>query len=55
MRSQRAQLEGELRASVQNDDITESLARFVNIITILSYGLYAGVVIKTRRRCLRRS
>ena len=28
MRSQRAQLEGELRASVQNDDITESLARF---------------------------
>ena len=55
MRSQRAQLEGELRASVQNDDITESLARFVNIITILYYGLFAGVVIKIRRRCLRRS
>ena len=36
MRSQRAQLEGELRASVQNDDITESLARFVYIIAILS-------------------
>ena len=30
MRSQRAQLEGELRASVQNDDITESLARSVS-------------------------
>ena len=27
MRSQRAQLEGQLRAAVQEDDITESLAR----------------------------
>merc|ERR1719334_1357157 len=31
MRSQRAQLEGEFRAGVQNDDITESLAQKGNV------------------------